>query len=258
MACFSEIGFGGTRLQDIAERAGVTTALLYRYFPDKGAIFEATVRRFLVPSLADVESRVRARRGEPAGALREVLTAWWGAMTDPRVAALPRVVLGETHRFPAVARLYAREVVGRRHRLLRDVRAGSARHLGPVSDRAKVISDKLEFITQALRQDVEKLNDSVQALTDRLQLASERMEERIEEFNALMEVVQGEAEEMFLDTASTVRGVREGARMIAERAHERPERRTPRGSPESDAPRREAGEGGVGSASERGTGRSGN
>lgn len=121
MACFTEIGFGGTRLQDIAERAGVTTALLYRYFPDKGAIFEATVRRFLVPSLAEVESQVRARRGEPAGALREVLTAWWGAMTDPHVAALPRVVLGETHRFPAVAKLYAREVVGRRHRLLRDV-----------------------------------------------------------------------------------------------------------------------------------------
>jgi AcrR family transcriptional regulator len=121
LACFAEIGFGGTRLQDIAERAGVTTALLYRYFPDKGAIFEATVRRFLVPSLADVEAQVRARRGHPAAALREVLAVWWGAMTDPQVAALPRVVLGETHRFPAVAKLYAREVVGRRHRLLRDV-----------------------------------------------------------------------------------------------------------------------------------------
>jgi len=121
LACFTDIGFGGTRLQDIAERAGVTTALLYRYFPDKGAIFEATVRRFLVPSLAEVEAQVRARRGQPSSALRDVLTAWWGAMTDPRVAALPRVVLGETHRFPGVARLYAREVVGRRHRLLRDV-----------------------------------------------------------------------------------------------------------------------------------------
>ncbi len=121
MACFSDLGFGGTRLQDIAKRAGVTPALLYRYFPDKDAIFEATVRRFLVPSLADVEARVRARRGTPSGALREVLTAWWEAMTDPVRAALPRIVLGETHRFPLVAKLYAREVVGRRHRLLRDV-----------------------------------------------------------------------------------------------------------------------------------------
>ena len=77
-----------------------------------------------------------------------------------------------------------------------------------------MISDNVEFITQAVRTDVEQLNESVKGLTDRLQLASERMEECIEEFNALMEVVQGEAEELFLDTASTVRGVREGARAI--------------------------------------------
>jgi len=40
------------------------------------------------------------------------------------------------------------------------------------------------------------------------------MEDRIEEFNALMETVQGEAEEIFLDTAATVHGLREGARSI--------------------------------------------
>ncbi len=98
--------------------------------------------------------------------------------------------------------------------VLGELRRSVRQNLGPVSDRARSISDNVEFITQALRSDVEKLNASVEALTDRLHLASERMEERIEEFNALMEVVQGEAEELFLDTASTVRGVREGARAI--------------------------------------------
>jgi hypothetical protein len=100
------------------------------------------------------------------------------------------------------------------NRLISDVRTGLHHNLGPVSDRARGISDNVEFITQALRTDVEKLNGSVTALTDRLHHASERMEERIEEFNALMEVVQGEAEELFIETASTVRGVREGARTI--------------------------------------------
>ena len=41
------------------------------------------------------------------------------------------------------------------------------------------------------------------------------MEARIDDFNALMEVVQTEAEDIFLDTASTVRGVRQSARRIA-------------------------------------------
>lgn len=102
--------------------------------------------------------------------------------------------------------------------LLRELQKAAKSSLAPVSDRAGRISDNLEFITQALRTDVETLNNSVRALSDRLQTASERMEDRIEDFNALMEVVQGEAEEMFLDTASTVRGVREGARAITERA----------------------------------------
>lgn len=103
----------------------------------------------------------------------------------------------------------------RLNRMLGDLRTATQEKLGPVSDRAKIISDNLEFITQALRTDVEQLNASVRALTDRLHDASERMEDRIADFNALMEVVQDEAEDIFIDSASTVRGVREGARAIA-------------------------------------------
>lgn len=99
-------------------------------------------------------------------------------------------------------------------RVLSEIRRSARQNFGPVSDRARSISDNLEFVTQALRTDVEKLNASVRSLSERLQQASDRMEERIEEFNALMEVVQDEAEDIFLDTASTVRGVREGARTI--------------------------------------------
>jgi methyl-accepting chemotaxis protein len=121
-----------------------------------------------------------------------------------------------------VMTLLALILFARVNAILKDVRKAAHQNLGPVSDRARAISDNVEFITQSLRTDVEKLNTSVRALTDRLQLASDRMEERIEEFNALMEVVQGEAEEVFLDTVSTVRGVREGARTITERAS-RPE-----------------------------------
>ena len=105
-------------------------------------------------------------------------------------------------------------VLMRVNRTLADVRKGVDQNLGPVSDRARSISDNVEFITQALRTDVERLNASVKALSDRLQQASDRMEERIEDFNALMEVVQTEAEDIFLDTAATVRGVRQGAKSI--------------------------------------------
>jgi uncharacterized protein YoxC len=102
------------------------------------------------------------------------------------------------------------------HSVVSELRLTVRQNLGPVSDRARSISDNVEFVTQALRSDVTRLNTSVKALTERLTQASNHMEARIEEFNALMEVVQGEAEDILLDTAATVKGVRAGARAIAQ------------------------------------------
>lgn len=107
-------------------------------------------------------------------------------------------------------------LVLRLNRVVSELQRAAHQNFGPVSDRARTISDNVEYITQSVRTDVDSLNQSIRGLSERLQLASDRMEERIEDFNALMTVVQGEAEELFLDTASTVRGVREGARAIAE------------------------------------------
>jgi predicted PurR-regulated permease PerM len=101
----------------------------------------------------------------------------------------------------------------------RTVRALGDRALdrsSPLLDRGKDVADNVEFITRAVRGDVERLNASVKALSERLHQASDRMESRIEEFNALMEVVQAEAEGLFVDTASAVRGVRAGARSLTE------------------------------------------
>ena len=97
----------------------------------------------------------------------------------------------------------------------REVRSGIRDNFGPVSKRARRISDNVEVITDRLRTDVGYLTDSVRALSDRLQQASNHMEDRIEEFNLLMEAVQGEAEDIFLDTAATAHGIREGARSIS-------------------------------------------
>jgi methyl-accepting chemotaxis protein len=86
---------------------------------------------------------------------------------------------------------------------------------GPVLERAKSVMENVDFITAAVRSDVQKLNDSVARLNDRLKQASERMEERIQDFTALVEVLQSEAEELALDTAAAVRGVRAGTRTLA-------------------------------------------
>jgi len=88
------------------------------------------------------------------------------------------------------------------------------RNADPVLDRARSVAENVDFIAASVRTDIQKLNESVGRITDRLNHASDRVEQRVEDFNALIEVVQGEAEDIFLDTASTVRGVRAGARVL--------------------------------------------
>ena len=60
------------------------------------------------------------------------------------------------------------------------------------------------------------------------------MEQRIEEFNALMEVIQGEAEGAFIKTAAAVKGVREGAQKLS-RAARMKTRRTETRDQEAEA-----------------------
>lgn len=101
-------------------------------------------------------------------------------------------------------------LVHRLNGILRRVEGGTE----PVVERVASIAGNVDHITQSVRGDVRYLTSSVRALSDRLTQASEHMETRIDEFNALLEVVQSEAEEVFLNTASAVRGVRAGAHAL--------------------------------------------
>lgn len=90
--------------------------------------------------------------------------------------------------------------------------------IDPVVEKSRTVAANVEFISASVRTDVEQVTGAVRQLSERLEQASDHMEARIDEFNALMEVVQGEAESTFLDTASTVRGVKAGARRLTERS----------------------------------------
>jgi len=152
-----------------------------------------------------------------------LLSAVQSAVTDTIVALQTRDAVAQAADIAVIVAaaavtivaLFAIVAMARFRKILDELRRSVHQNLGPVSDRARSISENLQFITHAIRVDVERLNASVKALTARLHQASDHMEDRIEEFNALMEVVQNEAEDIFLDTAATVRGVREGARSLS-------------------------------------------
>lgn len=143
-------------------------------------------------------------------------------------ATLPHVVSGQSTGLDlaadisvvvlAVASLLVFVVVSLVLLQLRRLVSAVTRQLAPVMDRARGAAENVEFVSAVVRRDIEKVNESVTAVTAHLKEASNHMEDRIEEFNALMVVVQGEAEDILLDTAAAVRGVRVSARTLGERA----------------------------------------
>lgn len=83
--------------------------------------------------------------------------------------------------------------------------------INPLMRHAGAIADNVNYITTSVRTDVQQVNATIASANHRLQQAVALTEQRLNEFNALLEVVQQEAESMFVATASTVRGVRTGA-----------------------------------------------
>ena len=81
----------------------------------------------------------------------------------------------------------------------------------PLTRHASNIADNLDYITTSIRTDVQQVNATIASANRRLHQAVELTETRLNEFNALLQVVQQEAEQAFVSTAAAVRGVRTGA-----------------------------------------------
>ena len=81
----------------------------------------------------------------------------------------------------------------------------------PLTRHASNVADNLDYITTSIRSDVQHVNATIASANRRLNQAMQLTETRLNEFNALLQVVQQEAEQAFVSTAAAVRGVRTGA-----------------------------------------------
>ena len=130
------------------------------------------------------------------------------------VEAVSTIVLGVAVLGVLIALLVVLLHLRKLTRTIGSVAKGLEKDAGPVMVRVRSVAENVDFITMAVRTDIQKLNASVASLNDRLKEASVRMEERIQDFTALVEVLQNEAEDLALDTAAAVRGVRAGTRSL--------------------------------------------
>lgn len=107
---FAIKGFAAARMDDIAARVGISKAALYLQFADKEALFRAMMEQavadtlpVILPTQFEGHSAAALLRTFIAIALREI--------TQPDVAFIPRIIIGESGNFPELARLYREQLV---------------------------------------------------------------------------------------------------------------------------------------------------
>jgi uncharacterized protein YoxC len=85
------------------------------------------------------------------------------------------------------------------------------RNIEPVSKHAAHIADNVDYISTSIRADVQELRRTLLSANSGIREMIESSERRLHELGAVLRVVQEEAEQAFVSTASTIRGMRAGA-----------------------------------------------
>jgi AcrR family transcriptional regulator len=98
-------GFEGASVDDIAREAGVSKATMYRYFPDKSALFAAVMRRDCGRQ-ADVLCGMEIGDRPIGEVLGELARRYLGFVLSPHALMTFRTVVAEAERFPEVGRAF--------------------------------------------------------------------------------------------------------------------------------------------------------
>ena len=113
LVLFIERGFAATRVEDIATQAGLSKGAVYLYFPSKEAILEGLVKRAVLPVANSALGVIQNYSGDPRPVIATALKLVAGRLADPKLIAIPRLLIREMINFPELAEMYRREVIDR-------------------------------------------------------------------------------------------------------------------------------------------------
>lgn len=140
---FAEKGYAGTRLDDVAQRAGVSKGTLYLYFENKEELFKAVVRESVVARISETADQIGRFEGPSDVLLEHVVRRWWTEYGDKTAGGISKLMMAESTNFPEIARFFLEEVIEPWHALL-----GSAIRRGV--DRGEFRPVNIEMTVQAL------------------------------------------------------------------------------------------------------------
>lgn len=107
---FRDCGFEATRLEDVADKAGVSKATIYLYFESKEDLFFALIREKVVPMLEQTIAQADAFQGPASEFLRMKAKGVGRLFAHSEQGAILKLVISEARRFPDLSDYYRAEV----------------------------------------------------------------------------------------------------------------------------------------------------
>ncbi|MDI1246246.1 MAG: TetR/AcrR family transcriptional regulator [Rhodoferax sp.] len=108
---FVEKGFAATRVEEVAQRAGVSKGTLFLYFPSKLELFKAVVRENISGRFAEWNDKFDRFEGNTPDMLRYCLFGWWERIGSTQASGIPKLMMSEAQNFPELASFYQHEVM---------------------------------------------------------------------------------------------------------------------------------------------------
>jgi len=104
---FTDKGFHGARMLDVANRARASKATLYAHYPSKEALFEALMAWSTRQGTEALDAIAADQTLDPLAALHRFAAHLLALMLQPKKLALFRIAVAEGHRLSAVGRTYS-------------------------------------------------------------------------------------------------------------------------------------------------------
>ena len=111
MELLASHGFEGTKLAEVARRAGIAKGTIYLYFESKEALFEAALRERMTRAMEGALQNLPEPEDTTEAQLASFLETVYRGLLAGDALVLFQVLLREGHRFPKLLQLYKDVVI---------------------------------------------------------------------------------------------------------------------------------------------------
>lgn len=112
-ATFVEKGYAGTRVEEVAKRAGVSKGLLYLYFKTKEELFKSVVKSFVIPKLDALVVNIETGDQTAEQFLRGPFLDFARTIPGSPIGMIVRLLIAEGPKHPDLLQFYWDNVVSR-------------------------------------------------------------------------------------------------------------------------------------------------